>query len=122
MLGRLRLDKITRRHIIALMEKRVKQAPIQANRALATLKKLFSYAVDVGVLEANPAASVKPPAKENVKNRVLSLQELSALFKALEEQPKRDAGDVLKLIALTGVKLRPNAVLSSCFNKTLSAR
>ena len=99
--GKMKLTEIKRKQIIRLIEKSAKDAPIQANRKLATLKKMFSYAVDVGVLDHSPAAGIKPPAKENVKDRVLTLHELATLFKVLEAHDNRDTRDILQLITLT---------------------
>jgi integrase len=68
---------------------------------LATIKKIFSYALDVGVVPVNPATGIKPPAKENVKDRVLNLNDLATMFRVLETQDNRDTRDILQLIALT---------------------
>jgi len=100
--GDRRIIDIERKQIIKLIENLAKEAPIQANRKLATLKKLFSYAVNVGVLKTNPASGIKPPASENIKERVLDINELAALFNFLEKQNNRDTADILRLIALTG--------------------
>ena len=99
--GNRKLKDIERKQIIRLIEKLAKEAPIQANRKLATLKKLFSYAVDVGVIDVSPAIGIKPPAKENVKDRVLTLNELATVFKVLDAQDNRDTRDILQLITLT---------------------
>ncbi len=99
--GNRKLVDIERKQIIKLIEKLAKKAPIQANRKLATLKKLFSYAVDVGVIDVSPAAGIKPPAKENVKDRVLNLNELATVFKVLGIYGNRDTADILRLITLT---------------------
>jgi integrase len=105
-----RLDSIRTQHIVALIEDLANTSPIMANRVLATSKKLFAYATEVAVLKTNPATGIKPPAKERAKTRVLSLTELSTLFKTLGKQPKRDLSDILRLIALTGQ--RPGEILS----------
>ena len=110
-----KLADIDRKQIIKLIEKLAKDAPIQANRKLSTLKKLFNYAVDVGVLNVSPANGIKPPATENVKDRVLNLNDLVAVFKLLDEQDNRDTKDVLKLIALTGQ--RPGEVAQMRVNQ-----
>jgi len=62
---------------------------------------MFSYAVDVGVVDINPASRIKMPAKERPRQRVLSLKEITILFKVLETLPDRDTRDILKLITLT---------------------
>ncbi len=107
--GNIHLADIEKRQIIKLIERLAKDAPIQANRKLATLKKLFSYAVDVDVLKINPATGIKPPSEEKVKDRVLEEEELAKLFRFLESYKNRDTADILRLIALTAQ--RPGEVL-----------
>jgi len=96
-----KLADIDRKTIIRLIEKLARDAPIQANRKLSTIKKLFNYAVDVGALNVSPATGIKPPGKEKIKDRVLTLDELATVFKHLAEQSNRDTADILRLIALT---------------------
>ena len=100
-LGDMRMIDITRKQIVKLVEGLAIKAPTQANRKLATIRKMFSYAVDVGFLEINPAMGIKPPGKETPKTRVLDLQEITTLFKVLEAQDNRDTRDILRLITLT---------------------
>jgi len=84
------------------VEKMVKEnGPYMANRNLALIKGMFTYAVRVGVLEHSPAAGISPPGKEAAKDRVLSLDEIIKLVTVLENAP-RDARDIFLLILLTG--------------------
>ena len=39
--------------------------PYRANRALAALKKLMSWALDRGMIDVNPIAGLKPPHREH---------------------------------------------------------
>ncbi len=96
-----KIVNIERKQITKLVEGISQNAPIQANRTLATIKKIFSYALDVGVVAINPATGIKPPARENVKDRVINLNEVATLFKLLEAQDNRDTRDILQLITLT---------------------
>lgn len=57
-------------------------SPIAANRVLAYVKKFFSEAVQRGLVDASPAVLVKKPAKESAKERVLSDDEIRAIWKA----------------------------------------
>jgi len=99
--GQHRVAGIQRKQIVKLVEKMSDTAPVQANRTLATIKKMFSYAFDVGLVEVNPASRVKPPAKEIPRDRVLDMGELVTLFKKLDTLPNLDTSDFLQLIALT---------------------
>ncbi len=99
--GKRKVIDIQRKHIVKLVEKISDTAPIQANRTLATIKKMFSYALDVGYIEVNPATRIKPPGKEKPRTRVLDLQEITTLFKTLKTLPDRETRDILQLITLT---------------------
>ncbi|MEA2109641.1 MAG: tyrosine-type recombinase/integrase [Pseudomonadota bacterium] len=102
-------EDIKRSHVVSLVEKMAAKTPIQANRTLAVIKSMFTYGVKVGLLESSPAAGVSLPGKERIKDRVLTLDEITIMLKALEEAP-RDARDILLLILLSGQ--RPGEVCS----------
>jgi hypothetical protein len=53
-----------------------------ANRVLATISKLFNWSLGRGYLESSPALGVKPPAKEIARDRVLTLDEVRAIWTA----------------------------------------
>lgn len=108
--GNIRVSELDRKQIIKLIEKLGQEAPIQANRKLATLKKCLAYAVDVGLLNENPAASVKKPGIENTKDRVLETKELTTLIRFLSDYSDKTAADILRLITLTAA--RPGEVCS----------
>ncbi len=99
--GKRKLSDIQRAQIVKLTEKMSDSAPVQANRTLATIKKMFSYALNAGVTGTNPAAGIKPPAKETPKQRALELEEIRTLFNTLETLQDRDLRDILQLITLT---------------------
>ena len=99
--GKRKVADIQRKHIVKLIEKISDTAPVQGNRTLATIKKMFSYALDVGVVDVNPASRIKPPGKEKPRTRVLDLEELAILFKILEALSDRDTQDIMQLITLT---------------------
>ena len=101
-IGRRKAKEISRGKLVAMIEKMVKEnGPYMANRNLALLKGLFTYAVRVGVLKYSPAAGITPPGKETAKDRVLSLDEIKKLIMVLGNAP-RDARDIFLLILLTG--------------------
>ncbi len=101
-IGRKKAKEVKRATLVALVERQVKtNGPYMANRNLALIKGMFTYAVRVGILEHSPAAGISPPGKEIVKDRVLTLDEIVIMLKALEEAP-RDARDILILVLLTG--------------------
>ncbi len=77
-----RLGEIGRGDVVALVDEIASRAPIQANRTLAAIKKLFAWALDRGLIEAHPVARLSPPAPERTRDRVLTDAELRALWGA----------------------------------------
>jgi integrase len=101
-LGNRPINEIKRPDIVVVLDSiMARGTPYRANRALAAIKKLFSWCVDRGVLEFNPLAGLKPPARETARDRVLSDKELAACWQAAETEDF-PFGPFLKLLILTG--------------------
>jgi integrase len=75
--------------------------PTSANRAFAQIRKLFNWAVERGYLESSPCQGLKAPAKSNSRERVLSDDEIAAIWTAAERMDY-PFGTVVKLLLLTG--------------------
>jgi integrase len=92
---------ITRRDVIALLDRIVERgAPIQANRVLALVRKMFNWAISRDLLEHNPCLQVKPPGKEHQRDRVLNDDEIRLVWNAAEQLDPSSAAQ-LKLRLLT---------------------
>lgn len=77
--GAKKASKITRRDVIDLMDEIVARgAPVQANRTLAVVRRMFNFAVDRDVIEFSPCHRIKPPSPETSKDRYLTLDEIKA--------------------------------------------
>src|SRR5580704_11125495 len=101
-----RLSEIKRPDVIEWLDGIVdRPAPIAANRALSWLKGLCNFAVERGVLDVSPIAGIKPPAAETARDRVLSDDELKAVWEAADALDPVYAG-FIKLLVLTGQRLR----------------
>jgi integrase len=101
-----RLSEIKRPDVIEWLDNIVdRPAPIAANRALGWLKGLCNFAVERGVLDVSPIAGIKPPAVETARDRVLSDDELKAVWEAADALEPVYAG-FIKLLILTGQRLR----------------
>jgi integrase len=83
--GRRKAKDITRRDAIALVDAIVDRgSPIAANRTLACIRRMFNWALSRDIVPASPCVAVKAPAKENRRDRVLSADEIAALWGALD--------------------------------------
>ena len=82
-----------------------------ANRHLSLLSKVFSCAVQWGVLERNPCKGVQKFTENNAGQRFLSTDEIRRLYAAMADVRERSGVGVaaLKLLLLTG--MRKNEVL-----------
>jgi integrase len=83
-LGERRLDDVTSEDIKRLVRDIAKGAPSQANHTLAYLKAMLSWAVDEGLIEKNPAASLKMPAQRVERERALSDEEIRPFWLACD--------------------------------------
>jgi integrase len=73
---------IRRRDVRALLEPIAERgAPVMANRVLACVRKMFSFAVDRELVEHNPAARLgRPGGAEATRDRVLTDDELRVFW------------------------------------------
>ena len=103
--NRRKASDIKRKDVINLLDSIVERgAEIQANRTLAVIRRMFSFAIERDILEFSPCNAVKAPAKENIKDRVLSDEEIKALWNQLDECKSMDRRIALslKLMLITG--------------------
>ena len=102
-LGKRKAKDIKRRDIVLLIDEIVDRgSPITANRTLRIIKKMFSFAVKRGVLDASPCMEIDPPAKENQRERVLTEEEIKIFWFGLDKAKMSDATKlVLRLLLIT---------------------
>jgi integrase len=107
-----RLSEIKRPDVIEWLDAIVdRPAPIAANRALGWLKGLYNFAVERGILDVSPIAGIKAPAAETARDRILSDEELKAVWEAADALEPVYAG-FIKLLILTGQRRSEVANLS----------
>jgi integrase len=107
-LGDCRADLITKVDIVRLLDAiHDRGAPIQANRTLALLRKLFAWSIAEGYLQTpNPAAGIPMRAKEIARKRVLNDNELRSFWHALDGPGFDDVtADALRLELLMGARI-----------------
>ena len=83
--GKRKAQDITRRDIILLLDEIVERgALIQANRTLAVVRKMYSFAMGRGILDSSPCVAIPSPSKENRRDRVLNEDEIKILWEKLD--------------------------------------
>lgn len=99
-LHRLPLAMISRAEVAArLAELAAGSGPVAANRARAQLSALYRWAIGQGMAEINPVAGTIKPGAEAPRDRVLTAEELRAIWRACGDD---DHGRIVRLLMLTG--------------------
>ena len=75
-------SSIVRADVAALIRAHAIKAPMAANRNLAYARAFFNWCVVEEIIEANPVATIKKPAKERQRDRYHSLEELREIWNA----------------------------------------
>ena len=101
-LGHLKMNQITRRHLIALLDSISETGPVQANRTKALLSRLFKFAVERGIIEISPVHNIPTFIKERPRDKVLSAEEIRLFWQATEDHCTPRMRDILRLLLITG--------------------
>ena len=99
------LAEITRRDVIHLLDDIVDGgSPVSANRVLAVIRRMFTWAIERDIVETSPCVGVRAPTPEVSRDRVLSDAELRIVWLAAEQfgGPYGPYGALIKLLTLTG--------------------
>lgn len=99
--GTIRVTEITRSAVKAWVLDRLETASAgTVKRDLATLRRMFSLAIEWGILASNPAARVKVPQADDVEGDVrwYTKEQLALLY----DDPER--GNIWKFYANTGLR------------------
>jgi len=102
-LGRRVAKDIARREVRDLVEDIAKRAPVHANRVLVLVKKVLTVGVDRELLAANVAAGLARPTREQPRTKVLTSEEVRAIFAALATE-SQDVQDYVRLRFLTATR------------------
>ncbi len=105
--GNRRYDEIQRRDVIALCEGMIAAGTAtNANRVQALVSSIYSFAVDAGLVEANPCFRLRKRAVENVGRRVLTDGELCLFWHGIVKPPvSRAVGLALRIALLTAARV-----------------
>ncbi len=74
------IRSVTRSDIAEAVREHANTAPIAANRNLAYARAFLNWCVDEELIDDNPAARVRMPAKETQRHRFHSLEELKEIW------------------------------------------
>jgi len=100
--GDRKIGEVTRADVRNMLDRIVESgSPIAANRVHSIVRKLFNWCVEQELVTASPCASMKPPAAETSRDRVLSDDELRHVWKAAD-QLGAPFGSIVQLLTLTG--------------------
>ena len=106
-----KLSNIEKRDIIKIIDRIAVRTPTQANRILAFTKRFFSWCVSRDLLAISPANGIAKAKTEVSRDRVLSKDELRAMYNATFEMPY-PFGPLLRILTLTGQRLNEVAGVS----------
>ncbi|ANK79995.1 MAG: hypothetical protein TEF_03720 [Rhizobiales bacterium NRL2] len=114
-IGHREIGDIGRRDILDVLDKaEARGLSVGVNRVLANVRRLFAWAVERGLIETSPVTGVKPPAKEQARDRVLTDDELRAFLVACDKAGP-PFGAVFRLLLLTGQ--RRDEVVSAAWSE-----
>jgi integrase len=102
--GGRKVQDITKRDVIALLDTVRDRAPVMANRNLAAVRKLFNWCLARDVIQLSPCSLIEPPAPERSRDRILSDDELRLVWNAAGADAS-PFGPLVKLLILTGQRL-----------------
>ena len=96
------IKQLTRSDVRDLIEEIADRAPIMANRVLALVRKMLNFAVEREQLDANPAILLKKPGIERSRDRVLTEDEIRAVWGTFDEELSPTMAAAFKVRLLTG--------------------
>jgi integrase len=82
-IGDLPIASIRRADVKAFVKDKAAASPVAANRMLALVRAVFNFAIDEELIEANPAARIKP-TPEAPRERALSPAEIKSFWHGLD--------------------------------------
>jgi integrase len=103
-LGAMRPEEITRQHVRDLMRRIAEDRPYWANRTFEVIRRVFTWAVSEDLVLSTPCLGLRKPTLERPRDRVLSSDEIRAVWAALE--PEGAFGEAVRLVFYTAARRR----------------
>jgi integrase len=108
----LRLDQIDRRKVAAVLGEIEKSSgPVARNRTRSALSAFFNWCVSEGLLDANPVQGTAKANENGSRERVLTQEELKALWHNLGDDR---FANIVRLLLLTGQRRNEIGKLQWC--------
>ncbi len=107
-IGSIRLADLHRRDINAVIDPIVRRGrPVEANRVFEVMRAMFRWAVKRGDLDRNPMEGMAKPSTETARDRVLTEDEIRAVWNALPVAIAKSKAvqRILKLCLITGQRV-----------------
>jgi integrase len=99
--GKQPIASVTRKQLRDMLDRLVaNDTPMLANRVHSVTRKLFSWAVEQEIIEVSSFVGLKAPAEEKSRDRILSDQELRAVWQAASQMGVY--GGLVRALILTG--------------------
>jgi integrase len=96
------LDQITRKDVAGCLTRiTTRNGSVTAGRARAVLAAFYAWAIGAGLAESSPVTGTNKPADSPARARVLSDNELGAIWRACRDS---GYGHIVKLLTLTGCR------------------
>jgi integrase len=96
------IDKVTRRDIASRLVAITREhSSVTAAKSRAVLSAFFTWAMRMGLVDVNPVIGSPQPRDAQSRDRVLSDNELAAIWRACEDD---DYGKIVRLLILTGCR------------------
>jgi len=116
--GQRKAREITKRDVLRLLDRIVDRgAGIMANRTLAVVRKMFNFAVGRDIVSVSPCLSIRAPAPEQQRDRVLTVDEICALWHALEGAKMMSEGSKLALKLQLATAQRKAEIVTAAWNE-----
>ena len=98
--GNVKVSDVRRQDVRRLLDDLAADSPIMANRVLACIRKIFNWALSMDLAETTPCSNISAPAQPVRRDRVLTDDELRAVWAALDSTDSI-IGDIYRLRLLT---------------------
>lgn len=101
------ITSITRQDVIDFMDMLEKnEAASTPRHTFKAIRRMFGWAAERNMIKESPCRYIKTPGKMNQRDRVLTDDEIKAVFASLDDLMAYPYGALVKFLLLTGQRLR----------------